>query len=170
MSQLLALVLAAGADVPSAPTLASELAAALGLASAPAVTVLGMENDDTLIFAFRGAGADRLARSFLALPAATLQRELHAVRAAPASSASGPSPPSPAGGGTPTWVVPVVVVLAVALAAVAAVMVVKRKAIFGTSAYAAEEEEGPVHSASAAELASGRVNTGGEYSRFEDLN
>jgi len=162
-------VLQPAADVPSEAQLAAELQAALGLAAPPAISVFGLEHGDTVIFAFRGGDADALARRYVALPAATLEKDLHAMKAAPATAAGAPVGGG-SSGGTPKWVVPVVAVMGVMLFIVAVVLVAKRRALFGAPSVDLAHDGGPVNvdGGSASELSSGRISAAGEYQRFDD--
>jgi len=161
-------VLQPAADVPSEAQLAAELQAALGLAAPPAISVFGLEHGDTVIFAFRGGDADALARRYVALPAATLEKDLHAMKAAPATAAG--TPAKGASDGRSKWAVPVVAVMGAMLFIVAAVLVAKRRALFGAPSVDLAHDGGPVNvdGGSASELSSGRISAAGEYQRFDD--
>jgi len=139
---------------------------ALGLTYSPDVELFGMLGTNTVLFAFRGADAASLTQRTLALSATSLHVYFHSSKvttAAPPNAA-----PAPAGK-TPGWVIPVVIVLGVLVVAFAAIFAVKRKQLMGSRV----DVEGPSpsinSSGSAAELHSGRIQTGGEYTRYEDM-
>ena len=159
VSEAIRLTLATDATVPSEAVLAEQLRTALTLTYTPAVRILGVRGNQ-LIFAFYGSSID-LAPRVLALSNSALAQDLHAVAAAADSSPAGP-PGTPAGPREETakWPFAVIGVLGVVVLVLAAVLLVKRRAICAESAYTDD--------AASEAMASGRINTGGDYQRYEN--
>jgi len=158
-------VLRPGAPVPSAGDLAESTKQALGLTFTPTVELFGMLNSNTVLFAFRGAQASSLTQQTLALSTTALRVYFNAAKVTTAA----PQNDTPAASSkTPSWVIPVVVVLGVLVVGFALLFALKRRQLTGSRV----DIEGPDHSinsGSAAELHSGRIQTGGEYKRYEDM-
>jgi hypothetical protein len=157
------------AAYPTEAGLQADLQLALGLANPAPAKILPSPVDasDVVVFVFFGDDALTLTNRTLHLPASLLKRYLGArsVHAAGVTPAPAPTPKAK----TAAWAIALIAVFAAATLALAVLVVVKRRAIFSGGTYATADDDfaAPIQS-DANSMASGRINTGGDYERYED--